>query len=272
MGQLFGRWRQARAKATAEREFTERAFASFLQETRPLVPRAPKHYFAALYRHAWKRAAVLEVLYQSKSDTARASLYRQFQKLAAARYFPVAPVGPYGRIPLRMEAAAATRLLEAESRRLLPQKDKRQGRRSSACIYRGTCEAGRVYIGQTQEAPERRWIQHRAEGTGPFKDGGQYPNWDIVEGEVPPAKLDERESYYIGLFDTFENGYNDTRGNDWEAYGRGCAARRSHPPRWRQGANGSASLVAPPAAASSAASPTAPEDGQSFARSCAATE
>ena len=225
--QLFGRWRQARARAAAEREFTERAFASFLKETKPLVPRAPKHYFAALYRHAWKRAAVLEILYQRESDAGRALLYRQFQKLAAARYYPVAPAGPYGRRPLRMGAAAAMRLLEAESRRMSPQKGTRRARQSSACIYRGTCEAGRVYIGQTQEAPERRWIKHRAEGTGPFKNGSQYSNWDIVEGEVPPQKLNERESYYIGLFDTFENGYNDTRGNDWGAYERGCVAREN---------------------------------------------
>lgn len=227
--QFFKSWREARAKAAAEREFAERQFESFLDETKPLVPRAPKHPFAALYRHAWKRAAVLEILYQQRSDARRASLYRQFQKLAADQYYPVAPVGPYGRVPLRMKAAAATRLLVAESQRLSPKKSKGQGRPSSACIYRGTCKAGRAYIGQTQEAPERRWIQHRAEGTGPFKNGSQYVDWDVVEGEVPSGKLDERESYYIGLFDAFENGYNDTRGNDWEAYGRGCAARGKPP-------------------------------------------
>ena len=84
-----------------------------------------------------------------------------------------------------------------------------------------------MYVGQTQDAPERRWLQHRADGTGPFKNGDQYVTWEVVEGEVPTAKLDERESYCIGLFDAFENGYNENRGNDFAAYERGCSARLS---------------------------------------------
>jgi hypothetical protein len=85
-------------------------------------------------------------------------------------------------------------------------------------------------VGQTLEAPERRWIQHRAEGTGPFKRGAQYVEWKVIRGEVQPAKLNELESYYIGLFNAYENGHNDNRGNDSMAYERGRIAhgRQSH--------------------------------------------
>ena len=61
---LFKRWREARVEATAIRAHLQSLFESFLLETQPLVPRAPKHLEAALYRYAWKRAAVLEVLHQ----------------------------------------------------------------------------------------------------------------------------------------------------------------------------------------------------------------
>ena len=223
---LFKRWREARAEAAAKRVHLQSLFESFLLETQPLVPRAPKHREAALYRHAWKRAAVLEVLHQRRSDQSRTSLFREFQKLAAERYYRVAPVGPYGPITLRMETKAATLLLEVEIQRLSPTRRKQLLSRPLACIYIGKCEEGRVYVGQTAEAPERRWIQHRAEGTGPFKKETQYVEWKVVEGTVAPAKLNERESYCIGLYDAYEKGYNDTRGNDWKAYERGPAERQ----------------------------------------------
>lgn len=223
---LFKRWREARAEAAAKRAHLQSLFESFLRETQPLVPRAPKHREAALYRHAWKRAAVLEVLQQRRSDQSRTSLFREFQKLAAERYYRIAPVGPYGPITLRMETKAATRLLEVEIQRLSPTRRKQQLSRPLACIYIGKCEEGRVYVGQTVEAPERRWIQHRAEGTRPFKKEAQYVEWKVVEGTVAPANLNERESYCSGLYDAYEKGYNDTRGNDWKAYERGQAERQ----------------------------------------------
>ena len=43
--------------------------------------------------------------------------------------------------------------------------------------------------------------------------------------DVPLSKLDEMESYCIGLYDALESGYNENRGNDSEAYERGCAER-----------------------------------------------
>jgi hypothetical protein len=80
-------------------------------------------------------------------------------------------------------------------------------------------------VGQTVGPPEYRWVRHRLGSTGPFKKGKQYVEWKVVEGPIDPGKLDERESYYIGLYNADKEGYNDTRGNDWQAYERGQAER-----------------------------------------------
>lgn len=191
--QFFKRWQETRREAAAEKARVERLFDSFVEETRPLTPRARKHREAAVYRHAWKRAVVLELLHQRESDETKASLYRQFQKLAADVYFGVAPKTRYGTVPLKIERSAGQRLLEAEEQRLSPRPTKKKPSRTP-CIYVGRA-GGRAYVGQTVEAPERRWLQHRADGTGPFKSDNHYVNWEVIEGDVKSAKLDERESY-----------------------------------------------------------------------------
>jgi hypothetical protein len=47
----------------AERADLQRRFNDFLRQTEPFVAKSP-HPKAALYRHAWKRAAVLGIIYQ----------------------------------------------------------------------------------------------------------------------------------------------------------------------------------------------------------------
>jgi TPR repeat protein len=220
---FFQRWRDARAQAAAKRANFQRRFESFLLETEPFV-RESKHQKAALYRLAWKRAAILAIIYQRKSDSVLAAQFQGLEKLAAERYFEVAPQTLYGKAPLKMGEKAAARLLEFETQRLFPT-DAEERIRPLACIYIGTCEQGRIYVGQTIGAPESRWVQHRFGGTGPFKRGEQYVQWNVIEGSIDPAKLDERESYYIGLYDADKTGYNDTQGNDWRAYRRGQSER-----------------------------------------------
>ena len=116
------------------------------------------------------------------------------------------------------------RLLEIEMQRLFPTREKQRAR-PLACIYIGTCDKGRVYVGQTVGLPESRWLQHRFGGTGPFKKGEPYVRWEVIKGGIDPTKLDEWESYFIGFFDANKNGYNETQGNNWKAYQRGQADR-----------------------------------------------
>lgn len=219
---FFKRLREAKAMDAALRSRYEIAFEGFLKETHPFVPpRATKHKEAALYRHAWKRACVLEILAQRMNDPPRIDLYREFQQIAVERYYSVAPDGPYGTVQLRMEAKASARLLKAEIERLLPARKLQANPPELACVYIGKCEKGLVYVGQTTQPPEFRWVQHRSERTGPFKQGANYVTWEVLVGPVPASQLNEQESYFIGLYDAFENGHNDTRGNDWQAYERG---------------------------------------------------
>jgi len=116
-----------------------------------------------------------------------------------------------------MGEKTAARLLEIEKQRLFPTEGK-QRIRPLACIYIGTCEkTGRVYIGQTVGPPRFEGFSIVVAGTGPFKKGALYVQWRTLEGPVDPAKLNERESYYIGLYNADQEGYNDTKGNDWKA-------------------------------------------------------
>lgn len=212
-------------KAYAKRERVERLFQSFVAETKPLVPKAPKHPEAALFRHAWKRSIALAEIHERKGGEEQIRLYREFRVLAAKQYFAHAPSTLYGKPKLEIGPSAYERLLAAESRRLSSRGGRRKKTGRLACVYLGRCEAGRIYVGQTKETPERRWAQHREDGTGPFKTGAKYVKWEIVEGDISERKLDELESYYIGIYDALENGHNENHGNDWEAYRRGCSDR-----------------------------------------------
>ncbi len=227
---LIKGWLERRAKAASQRKELMQKFESFLEETAPLVPRENKHPKAALYRHAWRRATVLNFLYKERSNQHLADQYSQLEKFAGERYFSVAPETLYGKAPLQMGEKTATRLLEFERRRLFPNEVKSPPR-PLACIYMGkSIEDGRVYVGQTVGAPEFRHSQHRENRTGPFKDGNKYVEWKIIEGEVDPTKLNERESYWIGYYDAYKAGYNDTTGNNWQAYKRGQSDRSKRTP------------------------------------------
>jgi len=230
MAGFFARWRQSLKDAEAKRVELNRKFDTFVRETEPLAPTATKHPKATLYRHAWKRAAVIELIYQRLTEQttetkAKAALYAQFQNLAATQYNLVAPIGPYGKAKLVIEAKAATKLYEEEFNRQIRPPATKVDNRPLACIYIGRCEQGRVYVGQTVGAPEMRWVQHRTGGTGPFKGGERYVEWRVIEGSLHPSKLDEREAYWIGVYDAVDSGYNDTRGNHSRAYEQGQAKR-----------------------------------------------
>lgn len=229
-GEFIQKWKNGRAQKAAEQNAQ---FELFLAETRPLVPEASKYTETALFRYAWKRAAALEFLYRSIADREKEALYREFRWLAYHKYDRVAPKDDHGKIKLHPGSTAEfKRLIEEEKLRLLGEPTSRLRRRPLSCIYIGRDEEGRVYVGQTLEAPEKRWTQHRVEGTGPFKKGAKYVDWKVIHGEVEPAEMNELESYYIGFFNAFEKGHNDNRGNDWRAYERGCkdrASGKAHP-------------------------------------------
>lgn len=100
-------------------------------------------------------------------------------------------------------------------------------------IYKVTNKVnGKVYIGQSVDIG-RRWRQHMtAEDDIYFhkaiqKYGVENFIWEVIE-QCKKSELDERESYWIEYYDSFNKGYNCTRGGD------GVGIGEDHP-NWKGG-------------------------------------
>ena len=99
-------------------------------------------------------------------------------------------------------------------------------------IYKVTNKInGKVYIGQSVDIG-RRWRQHMtAEDDIYFhkaiqKYGVDNFIWEVIE-KCKKSELDERESYWIEYYDSFNKGYNRTKG------GEGNSGEGS--PNWKGG-------------------------------------
>ena len=83
----------------------------------------------------------------------------------------------------------------------------------------------KVYIGQTCQSPHERFMQHmkpsvcKQRGTYKIynainKYGKENFYYEVLEKNIDEAEIDEKEIYYIALYDSYENGYNSTHGGD----------------------------------------------------------
>ena len=90
-------------------------------------------------------------------------------------------------------------------------------------IYKITSPSGRAYIGMTRGPVEKRWKQHAEKSKARYTCRAiaaaiQKYGWDNMEKEVleevDNSRLYEREKAWILAFDTYNNGYNLTRGGD----------------------------------------------------------
>ena len=100
-------------------------------------------------------------------------------------------------------------------------------------IYKVTNKInGKVYIGQSVDIG-RRWRQHMtAEDDIYFhkaiqKYGVENFEWEVIE-QCKKSELDEREIYWIEYYDSYNKGYNCTKG------GEGVSGGEDHP-RWKGG-------------------------------------
>ncbi|MCK7518844.1 MAG: GIY-YIG nuclease family protein [Ignavibacteriales bacterium] len=113
-------------------------------------------------------------------------------------------------------------MLDDELKRLKPTQENKSKGIWLACIYVGyDTLANKPYIGKTIGEPEYRWKEHRSCGTGPFKNGSSYAKWEVIRENVDLKELDKLESYFIGSYNSFEDGHNDNRGNDLTEYEKG---------------------------------------------------
>ncbi len=219
-------WNDYKKKRIAQKEEARLLlirFQEFAIETEPLAPYAEKHPKASLYRHCWKRAVVLEDIHQQLENNSIAEQYKKFQNMAVKKYYEVAPETLYGQAKLQLSGQAQQKLFRKEISRFTPDSEKSCSRDVSlACIYVGFDNLlNHPYVGQTTREPEARWVQHRTHGTGPFKDGASYAEWKILAESVVSTELDGKEAFFIGLYDAYDGGHNDTKGNDIKAYLKG---------------------------------------------------
>lgn len=226
--------KEERQKKKEEKNFINNTFGSvkeygyaicqsydeFIAECEENVPYAPKNPQAALYRFAWRRGIILERIYQEKDLKKEALLVRGHKGISANKYHEVAPENAYGKVRLQFTSKQQETFYKKEIARLEP-KTCNHEKKNLACIYIGRNKNDKAYIGQTVNAPELRWAQHREKSTGPYKGNAEYVRWDILKGNVPSEKLDFWESFYIGMYDAYRNGYNSTSGNDAKAYQEG---------------------------------------------------
>ena len=102
-------------------------------------------------------------------------------------------------------------------------------------IYKVTNKInGKVYIGQSVDIG-KRWRQHMtAEDDNYFhkaiqKYGVENFEWEIIE-KCKKKDLDEREIYWIEYYDSFNKGYNCTKGGD-----SGPIMHGEDNPQWKGG-------------------------------------
>ena len=100
-------------------------------------------------------------------------------------------------------------------------------------IYKVTNKInGKVYIGQSVDIG-RRWHEHMAAKDDIYfhkaiqKYGVENFEWEVIE-KCKKKDLDEREIYWIEYYDSFNKGYNCTKG------GEGVSDGEDHP-RWKGG-------------------------------------
>ena len=81
----------------------------------------------------------------------------------------------------------------------------------------------KVYIGQTTISARERFRQHMKPSNYKkrykfYKAVQEYGNenfyYEILEDHIPLNELNEKEIYYISLYDSYKNGYNSTPGGD----------------------------------------------------------
>ena len=87
------------------------------------------------------------------------------------------------------------------------------------CIYKITNDINnQVYIGLTTRSIEQRWKEHIRHKSSSIDNAIQkygIAHFSVEEiEECPDEIIDEREVYWIDFYDTYNNGYNATKGGD----------------------------------------------------------
>lgn len=89
-------------------------------------------------------------------------------------------------------------------------------------IYKATnIENGKCYIGQTTKTLEHRKREHLDSAKNPIfrfhraikMYGADKFIWEVIDTANTVDELNEKEGYWIEHYDSYNNGYNDTKGD-----------------------------------------------------------
>ena len=95
----------------------------------------------------------------------------------------------------------------------------------TSCIYKHTCTiSGKHYIGQTVTSMERRWKSHQYLAKNNINPSNHFQNAirkhgvdsftsELLEENIPENVVNEKEKYYIQLYNSYTQGYNSSPGN-----------------------------------------------------------
>lgn len=107
-------------------------------------------------------------------------------------------------------------------------------------IYRHTSPSGNAYIGKSLAAGGKRWSDHIRAAYDKTYTEYQYPLQrairkygecsfvsEVLEDSIPADLLSELEVLYIEKYNTFYDGYNQTKGGEGTAGERSPAAKKA---------------------------------------------
>lgn len=224
---------EERARKHTEAAIFDEVLNRFLNETeiRYKLQHKGKSSFKEyeIYRYAFRRCRVItylrskepsNVINISNEDIKKIELY------VVEQYYKSCPETLYGPVKLKITVPMANQMERHEKQSLEMLLEKKLLVASiQGYIYVGTTPSDKKYVGKTIRSPERRYLEHREFGTGPFKLGDTSIEWKVVQ-IASQSELDNWESFYIGFYDSNKSGFNDNKGNRVESYKQGEKERR----------------------------------------------
>lgn len=184
-----------------------------------------------LYRFVFRRCRVIGYLFKINEKVGTNISLADSQAIehyAAQEYYKYAPETLYGKKLLGLTMPMINKFERFEK---LTTEELAKGKGGTTQIdgriYLGKCIKDKIYIGKTARSPEFRYKEHRENSTGPYKEPNSDVDWKIIKS-CKTNELDYWESYYIGIYNSLNEGYNDNCGNNPDAYQLGLSKRQKN--------------------------------------------
>ncbi len=190
----------------------------FIQINSGDSPRATKFPEASLMKHSILKALVKRELSTNEEEKL---FYSEIVKILLKRFEINPPVNYFGKVKFKITDKQFQNYLQKEKKEKIVKINKK----TENIIYLAS-KNGKYYVGQTQRALEERMIEHYKSRSGPFKNClSPVESWTVLASGVNQKKLDYYESYYIGFYNSYSEGFNSTCGNSQVGYTEGLDSK-----------------------------------------------